>query len=128
MPSYVARPFSTTSQVYPAYLPALHKSGRMEKSVLGATVAAVGIGYGIAKYKKSQAERPHHSAHYSTSSYSPASSTTTTTTNHTTYPNRHQDAMSNNNNSNNESLMDAYGDRSSLAELEAAVKAYEEAR
>ncbi|KAI5921497.1 hypothetical protein F4810DRAFT_339933 [Camillea tinctor] len=56
MPSHATRPFSTTTQVYPAYLPALHKTGRMEKKLATATVAAVGIGYGLARYKQAQAQ------------------------------------------------------------------------
>ncbi|KAI1074056.1 hypothetical protein F5B20DRAFT_473306 [Whalleya microplaca] len=103
MPSYPARPFSTTSQVHPHYLPALHKSGRVERTVATATVAAVGIGYGIAKYKQGIADQKQQ---YSQSAQSEAAA-------------RKQQT---------EAIMDAYGDRSSLAELEAAVQAYDAQR
>ncbi|KAI0594513.1 hypothetical protein F4775DRAFT_427935 [Biscogniauxia sp. FL1348] len=93
MSSHAARPFSTTTQVYPAYLPTLHKSGRMEKKLATATVAAVGIGYGLARYKQAQAQA--------------------------------QVEQQKQKQKRSEAMMNAYGDRSSLAELEAAVQAYD---
>ncbi|KAI1841102.1 hypothetical protein JX265_013203 [Neoarthrinium moseri] len=65
-----------------------------------AAVATVGIGYGIAKYKQAQIDQQH--AQFSQSA-------------------AQRQAES-------DAMMNAYGDRSSLAELEAAMKAYEERR
>ncbi|KAI1334982.1 hypothetical protein F5Y15DRAFT_399923 [Xylariaceae sp. FL0016] len=109
MPSHASRPFSTTSQVYPAYLPALHKSRRVEKKLVTATVAAVGIGYGLAKYRQGQLEQQQQQQqpYYHTTAEASAA------------------AAAARQRADNNSMMDAYGDRSSLAELEAAVKAYE---
>ncbi|GAW20086.1 hypothetical protein ANO14919_095820 [Xylariales sp. No.14919] len=95
-PSSVARPFSTTSHVYPSHLPTLYKSGRLEKKLATATVAVVGIGYGMAKYKEYQEQQQYHNTEAEAAS-------------------RRQ----------SEAMMNAYADRSSLAELEAAVQAYE---
>ncbi|KAI0447153.1 hypothetical protein F4803DRAFT_546686 [Xylaria telfairii] len=91
-----ARPFSTTSHVHPSHLPALYKSGRLEKKIATATVAVVGIGYGLSKYKEFQEKRQYYNTEAEAAS-------------------RRQ----------SEAMMNAYADRSSLAELEAAVKAYE---
>ncbi|KAI8623662.1 hypothetical protein F5Y19DRAFT_481454 [Xylariaceae sp. FL1651] len=99
MPSSSARPFSTTSQVHPSHLPALYRSGRMEKKLVTATVAAVGIGFGVAKYKEHQTQKQYQNAETEAAARRQA-----------------------------EAMMDAYSDRSSLAELEAAVKAYEAQR
>ncbi|KAK7911926.1 hypothetical protein PG985_014407 [Apiospora marii] len=62
-------------------------------------VATVGIGYGVVKFKQFHTE--HQSSQFSTPSAPDAA--------------KHHA----------ENLMNAYGDRSSLAELEAAVKQYE---
>ncbi|KAH9990259.1 hypothetical protein F4779DRAFT_623842 [Xylariaceae sp. FL0662B] len=106
MPStYPTRPFSATSQVYPHYLPALYKSGRVERRLATATVAAVGIGYGMAKYKQRNIAQQQQQQ-YSESAQSAAAAAAT----------RKQQT---------EAIMDAYGDRSSLAELEAAVQIYD---
>ncbi|GAP91769.1 hypothetical protein SAMD00023353_7100280 [Rosellinia necatrix] len=94
--SSTTRPFSTASHVHPSHLPALYKSGRLEKKIATATVAVVGIGYGVAKYKEYQEQQQYQNAEAQAAS-------------------RRQ----------SEAIMDAYADRSSLAELEAAVKAYE---
>ncbi|RYC64615.1 hypothetical protein CHU98_g1571 [Xylaria longipes] len=61
-----------------------------------ATVAVVGIGYGVSKYKEFREQQEYYNAEVAAAS-------------------RRQ----------SEVMMDAYADRSSLAELEAAVKAYE---
>ncbi|KAL7628470.1 hypothetical protein AAE478_002673 [Parahypoxylon ruwenzoriense] len=98
------RPFSATSQVHPSYLPALHKSSRLEKKLITATVVAVGIGYGLAKYKESKTEQQQREQLSQGARAAVAA--------------RKQ----------NEALQDAYGDRSNLAELEAAVVAYEARR
>ncbi|KAH8162960.1 hypothetical protein CIB48_g5313 [Xylaria polymorpha] len=90
------RPFSTTSHVHPSHLPALYKSGRLEKKIATAAVAVVGIGYGVSKYKELQEKRQYYNVEAEAAS-------------------RRQ----------SEAMMNAYADRSSLAELEAAVKAYE---
>ncbi|KAI1504499.1 hypothetical protein F5X99DRAFT_16941 [Biscogniauxia marginata] len=108
MPSRASRPFSTTAQVYPSYLPTLHKSGRMEKKLATATVAAVGIGYGLARYKQAQANQQQQQYAQGV----PAEPLAT--------PQQQQ--------KQSEALMNAYGDRSSLAELEAAVRAYDSQR
>ncbi|KAI0489951.1 hypothetical protein F4859DRAFT_173801 [Xylaria cf. heliscus] len=91
-----SRPFSTASHVHPSHLPTLYKSGRLEKKIVTATAAVVGIGYGVSKYKQLQERRQYYNAEAEAAS-------------------RRQ----------SEAMMDAYADRSSLAELEAAVKAYE---
>ncbi|ETS72956.1 hypothetical protein PFICI_15348 [Pestalotiopsis fici W106-1] len=65
-----------------------------------AAVATVGIGYGIVKYKQTQAVLQQAQSQQAESS-------------------RQAEA---------DIMMAAYGDRSSLAELEAAMKAYEEQR
>ncbi|KAI8956321.1 hypothetical protein F4801DRAFT_573844 [Xylaria longipes] len=97
MPSGSAvRPFSTISHVHPSHLPTLYKSGRLEKKIATATVAVVGIGYGVSKYKEFREQQEYYNAEVAAAS-------------------RRQ----------SEVMMDAYADRSSLAELEAAVKAYE---
>ncbi|KAI1260561.1 hypothetical protein F5Y18DRAFT_250704 [Xylariaceae sp. FL1019] len=98
MPSNT-RPFTTTSQVHPGHLPKLYRTGRMEKKLATATVAAVGIGYGLAKYKEFQAQQEYANAESEAA--------------------RRRQA---------EAMMDAYSDRGSLAELEAAVAAYETQR
>ncbi|KAJ3578170.1 hypothetical protein NPX13_g2389 [Xylaria arbuscula] len=97
--SSTTRPFSTTSHVYPSHLPTLYKSGRMEKKLATATAAVVGIGYGMAKYKQYQEQQQYYSTEADAARR------------------RH-----------NEAMMNAYADRSSLAELEAAVAAYDEHR
>ncbi|KAK6065370.1 hypothetical protein SCUP234_12573 [Seiridium cupressi] len=94
------RPFSTISGVHPAYLPNLHRASRVEKKIVPAAIATVGIGYSIAKYKQMQADQQQAQLPQSTAQ---------------------QQAES-------DAMMAAYGDRSSLAELEAAMKAYEEQR
>ncbi|KAI0206544.1 hypothetical protein F4808DRAFT_407785 [Astrocystis sublimbata] len=94
-----ARPFSTTTAVHPGHLPRVYKTGRMEKRIATAAVAAVGIGYGVSKYKQFQEYKDTCNAEAAASS-------------------RRQ----------NEAMMNAYADRSSLAELEAAMKAYDSAR
>lgn len=71
----------------------------MEKKFATATAAVVGIGYGMAKYKQYQEQQQYHNAEAQAAS-------------------RRQ----------SEAIMDAYADRSSLTELEAAVKAYEAQR
>lgn len=98
MTPHATKPFYSTSQVHPTYLPTLHKSGRVEKRLAVAAVAAVGVGYGIKKYKEHQIEREEQHARSM----------------HEMEKHRRSEAM-----------MDAYGDRSSLDSLEAAVKAYD---
>ncbi|KAI1326425.1 hypothetical protein F5Y16DRAFT_228585 [Xylariaceae sp. FL0255] len=110
MPSTANRPFTTVSHVHPSHLPALYKRGRMEKKLATATVAAVGIGYGVAKLKEYQTA----STQGGTSSSSSSSSSYQQAAEAEAARRRHAEAM-----------MDAYSDRSSLAELEAAVRAYE---
>ncbi|KAI0871690.1 hypothetical protein GGS24DRAFT_52438 [Hypoxylon argillaceum] len=97
--SSAARPFSTVSHVHPSHLPTLYKTGRLEKRLATATAAVVGIGYGISKYKAHQEQRQYNNVEAQVAS-------------------RRQ----------TEAIMDAYADRSSLAELEAAVQAYETQR
>ncbi|KAI1437233.1 hypothetical protein GGR50DRAFT_646834 [Xylaria sp. CBS 124048] len=94
-----ARPFSTASHVYPSHLPTLYKSGRLEKKVATATAAVIGIGYGVTKYMEYQEQKQY----------------------------RDEEAQAARRRQT-EAVMDAYADRSSLAELEAAVKAYEAQR
>ncbi|KAI0018464.1 hypothetical protein F4780DRAFT_781311 [Xylariomycetidae sp. FL0641] len=92
-------PFSVTTQVYPSFLPALARAGRAEKRLASATVAAVGIGYGISKMRSYTAAEQQHQQQA-----------------------RLQLEADNARRAN--AMMDAYGDRSTLAELEQAVKAY----
>ncbi|KAI1134008.1 hypothetical protein F5Y05DRAFT_417672 [Hypoxylon sp. FL0543] len=112
------RPFSATSPVHPSYLPALHKSGRIERRLATATVAAVGIGYGLAKYRAVKAEQWQKERHveqeqlFRSAEMVPAVAVAT--------PNHQNEAV--------EALENAYGDRTNLAELEAAVAAYETRR
>ncbi|KAI0404548.1 hypothetical protein F4802DRAFT_597977 [Xylaria palmicola] len=94
--SSASRPFSTTSHVYPSHLPALYKSGRMEKKFATATAAVLGVGYGVSKYMEYQEQQQYRTAEAEAAT-------------------RRQ----------SEAMMNAYADRSSLAELEAAVQAYE---
>ncbi|KAI5867352.1 hypothetical protein GGS23DRAFT_172942 [Durotheca rogersii] len=102
------RPFSATSQVHPSYLPALHKSVRLERRIATATVVAIGIGYGLARYNAGQwREHQAQPGQLPVAQVSPVAVEA-----------RRQ----------NEALEAAYGDRSSLAELEAAVAAYETRR
>ncbi|KAI1401310.1 hypothetical protein F4819DRAFT_332970 [Hypoxylon fuscum] len=107
---HAPRPFSATTQVHPAYLPALHKSGRLERRLATATVAAVGIGYGLAKYRQHQADQwgQQHpqSFHDAQAVAAPATAALAT-------------------DPSKEVVENAYGDRTSIAELEAAVVAYE---
>ncbi|KAI0485321.1 hypothetical protein GGR56DRAFT_69040 [Xylariaceae sp. FL0804] len=107
MPS--ARPFSSASQVYPSYLPALHRSGRMEKRIATAVLATGGICYGALYYTQKQGQYQQRSQLHHASAYSGAASDARKTPEQL-----RQDAMD-----------DAYGGRDSLAELEAAVQAYE---
>ncbi|KAI1415474.1 hypothetical protein F5Y13DRAFT_156113 [Hypoxylon sp. FL1857] len=112
------RPFSATSPVHPSYLPALHKSGRIERGLATVTVAAVGIGYGLAKYRAIKAEqwgKEHHVEKeqlFRSAEAVPAMAVAT--------PTRQSEAV--------EALENAYGDRTNLAELEAAVATYETRR
>ncbi|KAI0139896.1 hypothetical protein F4776DRAFT_565148 [Hypoxylon sp. NC0597] len=112
------RPFSATSPVHPSYLPALHKSGRIERRIATATVAAVGIGYGLAKYRAMKAEqwqKEHHVEQeqlFRSAEMVPAVATAT--------PSHRSEAV--------EALENAYGDRTNLAELEAAIATYETRR
>ncbi|KAI1767801.1 hypothetical protein GGR53DRAFT_463060 [Hypoxylon sp. FL1150] len=109
--NFAPRPFSATSQVHPSYLPALHKSGRIERRLATATIAAVGIGYGLAKYRAYQAEQwqqqpqQQPAQSFRNAEASPAL---------TVAADPQKEAVEN-----------AYGDRTTLAELEAAVVAYE---
>ncbi|KAH6646557.1 hypothetical protein BKA67DRAFT_662966 [Truncatella angustata] len=128
------RPFSTISGVYPAYLPSLHRASRVEKKLyvsfpftpawhcmlrfsrkssksdmltlkrVPAAVATVGIGYGLAKYKQTRSEQQHAQLPQSAAQRQAERR-------------QEEDAM-----------LTAYGDRSSLAELEAALDAYEKQR
>ncbi|KAI1774880.1 hypothetical protein F4818DRAFT_441705 [Hypoxylon cercidicola] len=109
--NFAPRPFSATSQVHPSYLPALHKSGRIERRLATATVAAVGIGYGLAKYRAYQAEQWQHqqTQAFHNAEASPAMVAVAA-------------------DPQKEAVENAYGDRTSLAELEAAVVAYERRR
>lgn len=111
--NFAPRPFSATSQVHPSYLPALHKSGRIERRLATATVAAVGIGYGLAKYRAYQAEQWQHQQHQQQSAQSFRNAETS--------PAMVAAAAD----PQKEAVENAYGDRTSLAELEAAVVAYE---
>ncbi|KAI1376994.1 hypothetical protein F4677DRAFT_63985 [Hypoxylon crocopeplum] len=111
------RPFSATSPVHPSYLPALHKSGRIERGLATATVAAVGIGYGLAKYKALKADqwqREHHVQEQQSFRNGDAVAAAAAAAVAVT--------------ADNEAVEIAYGDRTSLAELEAAVVAYETRR
>ncbi|KAI1456348.1 hypothetical protein F4805DRAFT_228505 [Annulohypoxylon moriforme] len=113
-----ARPFTAASPVHPSYLPALHKSGRIERGIATAAVAAVGIGYGITKYKAIKAEqwqKEHHVEQqqmFRSAEMVPAVAVAT--------PSHRSEAV--------EALENAYGERTNLAELEAAVATYESRR
>ncbi|KAI2611930.1 hypothetical protein GGR54DRAFT_616521 [Hypoxylon sp. NC1633] len=111
------RPFSATSPVHPSYLPALHRSSRIERRIATATIAAVGIGYGLAKYKALQAEQWQQQQHHvqEQQSFRNADATAAMVPVATI-------------SKKNEAVENAYGDRTSLAELEAAVVAYEARR
>ncbi|KAI8962975.1 hypothetical protein F5Y11DRAFT_320984 [Daldinia sp. FL1419] len=113
------RPFSATTPVHPSYLPALHKSGRIERTIATATVAAVGIGYGLAKYRALKADKwqQEHHAHQEQLFRSAE-----------TIPAAVQISVPTAEASRNEAVENAYGDRTSLTELEAAVAAYETRR
>ncbi|KAI1382958.1 uncharacterized protein F4822DRAFT_87916 [Hypoxylon trugodes] len=112
------RPFSAASPVHPSYLPALHKSGRIERGIATATVAAVGIGYGLAKYKAAKAEQWQKEHHVQQQQmFRSAEAVVAPATVAVPQQNAAVEAVEN-----------AYGDRTSLAELEAAVVAYETRR
>jgi hypothetical protein len=96
MPATTPRPFSTATQVHPGYLPALHKSRRVEKKLAVAAITAAGIGYGMSKY------RQHQDGQRLAQELSEAATR-----------------------KRSETMMDAYGDRGSLEALEAAVRMYE---
>ncbi|KAK6958454.1 hypothetical protein Daesc_001255 [Daldinia eschscholtzii] len=113
------RPFSAASPVYPHYLPALHKSGRIERTIATATIAAVGIGYGLSKYKAIKSEKWQQEHHVQQEQLFHNAETIPATV-----PIPVPTAES----SRNEALENAYGDRTSLSELEAAVAAYETRR
>ncbi|KAI2609342.1 uncharacterized protein GGS25DRAFT_211678 [Hypoxylon fragiforme] len=120
------RPFTATSPVHPSYLPALHKSGRIERGIATATIAAVGIGYGLARYKALQSEQwqkqqqaaQHQTFRSADMVGAPAMAVVTVAST----------TSNGNSRAANEAVEDAYGDRTSLAELEAAVAAYERER
>ncbi|RYP79667.1 hypothetical protein DL770_006587 [Monosporascus sp. CRB-9-2] len=101
MTPHATKPFYHTAQVHPTYLPTLHKSGRVEKRLAIAAIAAVGIGYGVKQYQERQTERQERYAQ-----------------------SRHELEQR----QISEAMMDAYGDRSSLDSLEAAIKAYDTQR
>ncbi|KAI1102735.1 hypothetical protein F4804DRAFT_312077 [Jackrogersella minutella] len=113
-----ARPFSATSPVHPSYLPALHRSGRFERGIVTAAAAAVGIGYGLMKYKTIKAEQwqKEHKVEqqqlFRSAEVAPAMVVAT--------PSRQSPAV--------EALENAYGERTNLSELEAAVSTYESRR
>ncbi|KXJ91665.1 hypothetical protein Micbo1qcDRAFT_174699 [Microdochium bolleyi] len=111
MPS-ASRPFSTVSPVHPNYLPTLHKSGRMEKRLVAATIAAVGVGYGLSALR-------HNQLHFSSSGSSPGSDEFSAST-----PSSSSSSGSSSRKHREMAMLDAYGDRGSLEELEAAVSAY----
>lgn len=102
MTPHATKPFYA-SQVHPAYLPTLHKSGQIEKRLAVAAVAAASIGYGLNKYKEVRIERQEQRAQSM----------------HEMEQRRRAEA---------EAMMDAYGDRENLDSLEAAVKAYDAQR
>ncbi|KAH8649836.1 hypothetical protein BX600DRAFT_103184 [Xylariales sp. PMI_506] len=106
MSQRAGRPFSTASGVHPAYLPSLHRASRVEKKLVPAAVATVGIGlsYGIARYRQT-----HGDSDYSSSAAETAAAVAAA-------QRRLEEAR----------MMDAYGDRSSLADMDAAIKAYEQ--
>ncbi|KAI1441880.1 hypothetical protein F5Y02DRAFT_273123 [Annulohypoxylon stygium] len=112
------RPFTAASPVHPSYLPALHKSGRIERGIATAAVAAVGIGYGLTKYKAIKADqwqKEHHVEQqqmFRSAEMVPAMAVAT--------PSHRSEAV--------EALENAYGERTNLAELEAAVATYESRR
>ncbi|KAI2617691.1 hypothetical protein GGS26DRAFT_596242 [Hypomontagnella submonticulosa] len=120
------RPFSATSPVHPSYLPALHKSGRIERRLATATVAAIGVGYGLAKYRALKAEewQQEHHAQQAQLFRSADAATAAPVLIPVTVPVETAAARQ----KQNEVVENAYGDRSSLAELEAAVAAYEARR
>ncbi|KAI0844439.1 hypothetical protein F5Y00DRAFT_266597 [Daldinia vernicosa] len=110
------RPFSATTPVYPSYLPALHKAGRIERKIATATIAAVGIGYGLAKYRAAKADKwqQEHNVQkeqlFRSAETIPATVPIPVPTAETSW---------------NEVVENAYGDRTSLKELEAAIAVYE---
>ncbi|KAK4109071.1 hypothetical protein N656DRAFT_771246 [Canariomyces notabilis] len=95
-----SRPLSTSARVHPSYLPYLHNASRNGmKSIkwVPPLVAVVGAGYGIASYREAQGSQRLAAAEQAEAER------------------RRRNAA----------LADAYGDRSSLEELERAIKVYE---
>ncbi|KAI0380560.1 hypothetical protein F5Y04DRAFT_256957 [Hypomontagnella monticulosa] len=117
------RPFSATSPVHPSYLPALHKSGRIERRIATATVAAIGVGYGLAKYRSLKADEWQAQQHAQQAQLFRSAEATPIPV-----PVPVESAVAASRQKQNEIVENAYGDRSSLAELEAAVAAYEARR
>ncbi|OTB01662.1 hypothetical protein M426DRAFT_212268 [Hypoxylon sp. CI-4A] len=115
------RPFSAASPVHPSYLPALHKSGRIERGLATATVAAVGIGYGLAKYKALKSEQWQQEHHVQQQQLFRSAETGAAAPAMAVAAQSHSHVQ-------NEAVENAYGDRTSLAELEAAVATYEARR
>ncbi|KAI0110275.1 hypothetical protein F4814DRAFT_426398 [Daldinia grandis] len=121
------RPFSATTPVYPSYLPVLHKSGRIERTIATATVAAVGIGYGLAKYRAIKANKWQQEHHVQQEQLFRSAEAIPATV-PIPIPVPVSVSVPTAEASRNEAVENAYGDRTSLTELEAAVAVYETRR
>ncbi|KAL5615553.1 hypothetical protein BROUX41_005596 [Berkeleyomyces rouxiae] len=89
------RNFSTTSRVYPSFLPMLNTAPKLSRKVLTPVVIALAVGVAAKQYTDNAAERQARLDR--------------------------QDAEMR---ARNAQWLDAYGDRSDLASLENAMKAY----
>ncbi|KAM7195797.1 hypothetical protein V8F20_007367 [Naviculisporaceae sp. PSN 640] len=110
------RPLTTHARVHPSYLPYLSNASTRGKGAkfLPPLLAAVALGYGVTAYREAQIER-HLSSRPSVTAYSSAALPTEKET----------EAEFEKRRKNFNQLADAYGDRSSLEELEHAMRVYE---
>ncbi|KAL2022855.1 hypothetical protein VTK56DRAFT_4386 [Thermocarpiscus australiensis] len=98
-----SRLLSSSARVHPSYLPYLHNASRRGgKGIkwVPPLAAVIGAGYGVASYREAQADERLAAAEQAAEER------------------RRREAA----------LADAYGDRSSLAELERAMRVYEAQR
>ncbi|KAK0636986.1 hypothetical protein B0T17DRAFT_482283 [Bombardia bombarda] len=109
-----SRLLTTSARVHPSYLPYLHNASRGAKGAkwVPPLVALVGVGYGVASYRETQITR-----HLSSTSTSVPAATTSAMMDATDVEKRRLKKAN--------ALADAYGDRSSLEELEHAMRVYE---
>ncbi|KAK3318836.1 hypothetical protein B0H66DRAFT_603401 [Apodospora peruviana] len=107
-PASNKRPLMTSARVHPSYLPYVHNAARGKGAKwVPPLLAAVAVGYGVTTYREAQIQK-----HLSAISNVPMPAQES----EVEFEKRRQKANA---------LADAYGDRTSLEELEHAMRVYE---